>query len=47
VNVRDDWKSYFSEQKTPAPAGVAVLTDADDTDSRAIGDYASFRACRQ
>ena len=47
VNVRDDWKSYFSEQKTPTPAGIAVLTDADDTDSRAIGDYANFRACRQ
>jgi hypothetical protein len=47
VNVRDDWKAYFEERKTPTPAGIAVLTDADDTHSRASGDYASFRACRQ
>ena len=28
------------------PAGIAVLTDADDTRSRAEGDYANFRVCR-
>jgi len=47
VNVRDDFKSYFDQATTPTPAGIAVLTDADDTDSRAAGDYADLRACRK
>ena len=29
------------------PAGIAVLTDSDDTNSSAQGDYANFRVCRQ
>ena len=45
--VRDDWLAYFEEKAVPKPAGVAVLTDSDDTDSSAQGDYANFRACRQ
>ena len=47
VNVRDDYKKYFDVTETPKPAGIAVLTDSDDTNSRAQGDYANFRACRQ
>ena len=47
VNVRDDYQKYFDVQETPKPAGIAVLTDSDDTSSTAQGDYASFRACRQ
>ena len=47
VNVLEDYKNYFGESETPKPAGIAVLTDADDTKSVAEGDYASFRACRQ
>jgi Protein of unknown function (DUF3047) len=47
VNVRDDYKKYFDVPETPKPAGIAVLTDSDDTSSTAQGDYASFRACRQ
>lgn len=47
VNARDDYKKYFDVQETPKPAGIAVLTDSDDTSSMAQGDYASFRACRQ
>jgi Protein of unknown function (DUF3047) len=47
VNARDDYKKYFDVQETPRPAGIAVLTDSDDTGSTAQGDYASFRACRQ
>jgi Protein of unknown function (DUF3047) len=47
VNVRDDYKKYFDESETPKPAGIAVLTDSDDTSSSAQGDYANFRACRQ
>lgn len=46
VNVRDDFRAYFGEKDTPKPAGIAVLTDADDTRSTAGGDYARFRICR-
>jgi hypothetical protein len=46
VNARDDFKAFFNEAQLPRPAGIAVLTDADDTRSRAAGDYANFRACR-
>ena len=45
VNVLEDFKKYFDEKDTPKPAGIAVLTDADDTNSTAAGDYANFRAC--
>jgi hypothetical protein len=45
VNVLEDFQKYFDEKGTPRPAGVAVLTDADDTKSTAAGDYANFRAC--
>jgi hypothetical protein len=47
MNVREDFKAYFDESRTPRPAGIAVLTDADDTRSRAAGDYANFRVCRR
>jgi len=47
VNARDDYKKYFDVRETPKPAGIAVLTDSDDTSSTAQGDYANFRACRQ
>lgn len=46
VNVLEDYQKVFKESGTPKPAGIAVLTDADDTDSSAAGDYANFRACR-
>ena len=46
VNVRDDYLKYFEEKEVPKPAGIAVLTDADDTRSSAQGDYANFRVCR-
>jgi hypothetical protein len=45
VNVLEDFQKYFDEKDVPKPAGIAVLTDADDTKSTAAGDYASFRAC--
>lgn len=47
VNVRDDYLRYFEVDKVPKPAGIAVLTDSDDTESRAQGDYANFRVCRR
>jgi hypothetical protein len=46
VNVLDDYKKFFGESETPKPAGIAVLTDSDDTKSSAAGDYANFRACK-
>ena len=46
VNVAEEYRARFKEAEMPKPAGIAVLTDADDTKSRAAGDYASFRACR-
>ncbi len=47
VNVLADYKRLFGEGETPKPAGIAILTDSDDTTSTAEGDYASFRACRK
>jgi hypothetical protein len=46
VNVRDDFSQFFEEKDVSQPAGIAVLTDADDTKSIAEGDYANFRVCR-
>jgi hypothetical protein len=47
ANVRDDYRAFFKVNESPKPAGIAVLTDADDTGSRARGDYARFRVCRR
>jgi len=46
VNALKDWKAAFKESDTPKVGGIAVLTDADDTKSTAVGDYRNFRACR-
>jgi hypothetical protein len=46
VNALQDYTRLFGEPPAVKPAGIAVLTDADDTRSRAEGDYASFRVCR-
>jgi len=44
VDVAEDSRRLFGD--APArPKGIAVLTDADDTRSRAVGDYAGFRVC--
>jgi hypothetical protein len=47
ANVLDDYRRYFDTRDVPEPKGIAVLTDADDTQSVAVGDYARFRACRR
>ena len=44
VNVRRDYERLYGE----APGrsrGIAVLTDSDQTRSRAVGDYGAFRVC--
>jgi len=46
VNVLEDYRKYFGSGD-PQPAGIAVLTDSDDTRSSAQGDYANFRVCRR
>lgn len=46
VNVLEDYRARFKETDVPKPVGIAVLTDADDTKSRAAGDYARFQVCR-
>ena len=46
VNVLEDYKRYFKTDDPPKPEGIGVLTDSDDTSSRARGDYARFRVCR-
>jgi len=47
VDVRADYKKYFREDEVPKPAGIAVLTDSEDTKSVASGDYTNFRICRE
>ena len=47
VDVLADYKRLFGEATTPKPAGIAVLTDGDDTNSRSEGEYANFRACKR
>jgi hypothetical protein len=47
VNVSADFKRLFKTDEVPKPAGIAVLTDSDDTRSVASGDYANFRVCRE
>jgi hypothetical protein len=44
VHVRRDYERLYGEPP-PAARGVAVLTDADQTRSRAVGDYGAFRLC--
>ena len=39
-NVLSDYERFFGkEEKHPVARGIAVLTDSDDTHSRAVGDY--------
>ena len=45
VNVLEDARRRFGGDAAK-PAGIGALTDADDTRSRAAGDYARFRICR-
>jgi hypothetical protein len=47
VDALADYKRLFGEAATPKPAGIAVLTDGDDTHSRSGGEYADFRVCRR
>jgi Protein of unknown function (DUF3047) len=47
VDVASDYKRRFGVQKSLNPVGISILTDADDTQMSAEGQYADFRLCRQ
>ncbi|MCX5809572.1 MAG: DUF3047 domain-containing protein [Proteobacteria bacterium] len=43
-NVFTDYLQLFGdEEKNPVASGIAILTDADNTNSHAIGDYADIQ----
>lgn len=44
VDVARDYQRLFGEPPKK-PRGIALLTDADDTKSTSVGDYADFRIC--
>ena len=47
VNIASDYRRRFRVEKVLDPIGLSLLTDADDTQSLAEGDYADFRLCRE
>ncbi|HKA34822.1 MAG TPA: DUF3047 domain-containing protein [Candidatus Binatia bacterium] len=47
VNVASDYRKHIGAGKLLNPIGLAILTDADDTQSAAEGDYADFRICTE
>jgi hypothetical protein len=44
ANVRQDYERFYGVAPGRAQ-GIAVLTDADQTKSLAVGDYGDFRVC--
>jgi len=47
VDVATDYRRRFGADKALNPIGLSILTDSDDTQSAAEGDYADFRICRE
>ena len=47
VDIASDYQRRFGVQKLLNPIGISILTDADDTQTSAEGDYANFRLCRE
>ena len=47
VDVAGDFRRRIGKKDVEVPAGIAILTDADDTNSEASGDYADFRVCKR
>ena len=41
-DVLSDYRRLFDDRATPVATGIGVLTDSDNTHSRAIGDYADI-----
>ena len=46
VDISADYRRRFGAKKVLNPIGISILSDADDTQSNAEGDYADFRVCR-
>jgi len=46
VDVGSDYRRRFGVQTLLNPVGIAILTDSDDTQSVAEGDYADFKLCK-
>ncbi len=46
VDLRADYLRMFDKERASPPAGIAILTDADATESTAEAYYANFRLCR-
>ena len=46
VDIASDYQRRFGVQQLLNPIGISILTDADDTQTSAEGDYADFRLCR-
>jgi len=46
VDVRADYQRLFKVDAPKPPSGIALLTDADATQSEAEAYYADFRLCR-
>ena len=46
VDVASDYRKRFGVQTLLNPVGISILTDSDDTQSVAEGDYADFGLCR-
>ena len=45
-NVLSDYECLFGRKaEHPVAQGIAILTDSDDTSSRAVGDYADISIC--
>ena len=47
VDIASDYQRRFGVHKLLNPIGISILTDADDTQTSAEGDYADFRVCRE
>jgi len=47
VDVAADYRKRFGAAKARNPIGLSILTDSDDTQSGAEGDYADFKICRE
>jgi hypothetical protein len=46
VNVAAEYRKRLGGEKLLNPVGISILTDSDDTQSEAEGDYADFQICR-
>jgi DUF3047 family protein len=46
VDIASDYRRRFGAEKLLNPIGLSILTDSDDTQSLAEGDYADFKLCR-